>query len=89
MLRKFFCETKINSYDFTYKNKFLCSDYPRLSEEAELESVSRHASCKNKQPSSNVTNERAEITRSFLDSIIKSPAGGPAHRGDRKNGSVP
>ncbi len=26
MLRKFFCETKINSYDFTYKNKLLCSD---------------------------------------------------------------
>jgi hypothetical protein len=57
-------------------------------EETELESVSRHASCKNKRLSTNVTNERAEITRFFLDSLIESPAAGPAHRGDRNNGST-
>jgi hypothetical protein len=59
------------------------------SEEAELESVSRHASYKNKRLSTNVTNERAEITRSFADSLIESPAADPEHRGDRKNGSTP
>ncbi len=63
------------------------------SEEAELGSVSRHASCKYKRLITNVTNELAEITRFFLvqilDSLIESPAAGPAHHGDRKNGSKP
>ncbi len=58
-------------------------------EEKELESVSRHASCKNKRLSISVTNEPEEIARSFLDSLIESPAVGPAHHGDRKNGSTP
>jgi hypothetical protein len=58
------------------------------SEEADLESVSRHASCKNKRLSTNVTNEQAEITRSFADSLIESPAAGPTDLGDR-NGSAP
>ncbi len=48
------------------------------SEEAELESVTKHASCKNKRLSTNVTNEQTEITRSFLGSLSESRVAGPA-----------